>query len=226
MVAPSISPTAFAPVSVRMRKIPNGTSGAVARNSQRTNAARMTREAIRSPIVRPVPHPTSGAFEIAYTSSARPPVTLTAPVASKRRCPRSAWLSGTIGRVSAKTSAPTGTLTKKIHSQPRYLVRIPPSNTPTAAPDPPSAPQMPSALLRSAPSLNVVVTIESAAGEMIAAPIPCSARAEIRTPALDASPHSSDAIVKRTRPTTKMRRRPSRSAIRPPSSRKPPKVIA
>ena len=123
-------------------------------------------------MVRAVPQPTSGAFEIAYTSRARPPVTLTAPAASKRRCPRSAWLSGTIGRVSANTSTPTGTFTKKIHSQPRYFVRMPPKSTPAAAPEPPSAPQIPSALFRSAPSLNVVVTIESAAGEMIAAPTP------------------------------------------------------
>ena len=46
-------------------------------------------------------------------------------------------------------------------------------------PAPPSAPQIPSALLRSAPSSKVVMTIESAAGEMIAAPRPCSgARAD------------------------------------------------
>ena len=44
--------------------------------------------------------------------------------------------------------------------------------TVTAAPEPPSAPQIPSALFRSAPSVNVAVTIESAAGEMIAAPTP------------------------------------------------------
>src|ERR1044072_3120259 len=59
---------------------------------------------------------------------------------------------------------PTGMLIQKIHSQPRYLTRMPPKRTPAAAPEPPSAPQIPSALLRSAPSLKVVVTIESAAG--------------------------------------------------------------
>ena len=69
---------------------------------------------------------------------------------------------------------PTGTLTKKIHSQPRYLVRTPPASTPTAAPEPPIAPQIPSALFRSAPSSKVVVMIESAAGVMIAAPRPCT----------------------------------------------------
>src|SRR5262249_26128059 len=135
-------------------------------------------------------------------------------------------LSGTIGRVSANTIAPMGTFTKKIHCQPRYFVRIPPRSTPTAAPDPPRAPQMPSALLRSAPSSNVVVTIDSAAGEMIAAPTPCTARDAIRTPALEESPQTSDASVNRISPPTKIRRRPRRSAMRPPRSRKPPKVIA
>ena len=135
-------------------------------------------------------------------------------------------LSGTKRSVRNSTSAPTGTLTKKIHSQPRYLVRIPPKSTPAAAPEPPSAPQIPSALLRSAPSRKVVVTIERAAGEMIAAPRPCTARAPIRTFALFARPQASEAAVKMTSPTMKISRRPSRSAIRPPSKRKPPKVIA
>ena len=58
-------------------------------------------------------------------------------------------LSRTNRGASASAIAPTGTLTKKIHSQPRYLVSTPPASTPTAAPEPPIAPQMPSALLRS-----------------------------------------------------------------------------
>ena len=153
-------------------------------------------------------------------------MTVTAPAASKRWCPRSALLSGTRATASAKTSTPTGTLTQKIHSQPRYFVRIPPKRTPAAAPEPPSAPQIPSALFRSAPSRKVVVTIDSAAGEMIAAPRPCTARALIKTPELLAKPQTSEAIVKSVRPTRKIRLRPSRSAIRPPSKRNPPKVIA
>ena len=79
---------------------------------------------------------------------------------------------------------------KKIHSQPKYFVSTPPASTPTAAPAPPSAPQIPSALLRSAPSSKVVMTIESAAGEMIAAPRPWTARAPIRTPSELARPQS------------------------------------
>jgi len=216
----------FAASTGRIRKIRNGTSGALERVSIRTNVARIAIETSSSRIVRAELQPTSGAFEIAYTSSASPPVTVTAPARSKRRWPRSARLSGTNGRASPKTSAPTGTLTKKIHSQPRYLTMIPPKSTPAAAPEPPRAPQMPRALFRSAPSSKVVVTIERAAGEMIAAPMPWRARAPISTPISFARPQMSEATVNRTSPPRKTRLRPSRSAIRPPSRRKPPKVIA
>ena len=56
-----------------------------------------------------------------------------------------------------RRSTPIGTLTKKIHSQPAYSVRMPPSSTPIAAPEPAIAPRMPSALLRSAPSSKVTM---------------------------------------------------------------------
>ena len=70
-------------------------------------------------------------------------------------------------------------LMKKIHSQPRPSTRRPPISQAVVAPKPPSAPQIPSALLRSAPSGKSVVMIESAVGVMIAAPIPWKARAPI-----------------------------------------------
>ena len=65
-----------------------------------------------------------------------------------------------------------------------------------------------------------------AAGEMIAAPSPWMARAPMSTFSDHARPHRKEAIVKTATPTRKTRRRPSRSAARPPSSRNPPKVIA
>ena len=68
--------------------------------------------------------------------------------------------------------------------------------------------------------------IESVAGEMIAAPTPCTARAPTSTPIEPASPQTSDAAEKTTIPTMNIRLRPSRSPARPPSSRKPPNVIA
>src|SRR4051794_29920430 len=105
-----------------------------------------------------------------------------------------------------------------------YSVRPPPSSTPAAPPLPATAPHTPRALLRSEPSRNVVVTIDRAAGERSAAPRPCTARAAISQLSDCAKPPSKDASANRTRPLMKTRRRPSRSAMRPPSSRKPPKV--
>ena len=71
-------------------------------------------------------------------------------------------------------------------------MKMPPSRTPAAAPKPPTAPQTPSAMLRSRPSRKVVIRIESAAGEMIAAPRPCIARAPISEASLQARPASSE----------------------------------
>src|SRR3954449_5047066 len=64
-----------------------------------------------------------------------------------------------------------------MYSQPAYRVRNPPAISPTVAPAAPSAPQIPRALLRSAPSWNMFITIDRAAGSMIAAPMPWTARA-------------------------------------------------
>ena len=87
--------------------------------------------------------------------------------------------------MSASAISVTGTLTHSTHFQLRPEVSTPPSRTPTAPAAPETAPQTPSALLRSAPSVNSVVTIESADGEMNAAPNPCAARAAINSPRVD-----------------------------------------
>jgi hypothetical protein len=115
-------------------------------------------------------------------------------------------------------------LMKKIHSQLSRSVNTPPRRTPAAAPKPPTAPQTPRAMFRSRPSENVVIRIERAAGEMMAAPSPCTERAPIS----DASPTRAlrGERSKTARPETNMRRCPSMSAARPPSSRKPPNTSA
>ena len=59
-----------------------------------------------------------------------------------------------------------------MYCQPAYRVSSPPAISPTVAPVAPSPPQIPSALLRSAPSPNMFITIERAAGSMIAAADP------------------------------------------------------
>ena len=66
--------------------------------------------------------------------------------------------------------------------------------------------------------------MDSAAGDSIAAPTPCPARAANSTPALVASAEASDEARKTAKPLRNMRRRPSRSAARPPSSSRLPKT--
>jgi hypothetical protein len=68
----------------------------------------------------------------------------------------------------------------------------------------------------------MVVINDRAAGESIAAPTPCPTRVASSVDAELASAAASDAPVKTSRPDTKIRRRPSRSAARPPSSSRPP----
>ena len=85
---------------------------------------------------------------------------------------------------------------------------------------------MPSARLRSRPSANVVIRSESAAGASSAPPSPCSARKATSEPADQAKPLSRELAEKSARPATNMRRLPSRSARRPPSSSVPPKRMA
>ncbi len=99
---------------------------------------------------------------------------------------------------------------------------MPPSSRPTAAPPTAIAAQTLRALVRSGPSLKVVVTIDSAAGETIAAPRPCSARATMRNSEDVASPARAEAPVKTITPAINRRLRPTKSAARPPSSRNPP----
>ena len=117
-------------------------------------------------------------------------------------------------------------LMKKIHCQPGPSTSGPPISHAAVAPMPPSAPQIPSALLRSGPSGKVVEMIERAVGVMIAAPAPWTTRAASSAAGDQASPHMSDAAVKNRTPVMNRRRRPSRSAARPPSSSRPPKVSA
>src|SRR6266571_263933 len=96
-----------------------------------------------------------------------------------------------------------------MYGQPAYRVRAPPASTPTVAPLAPMAPQSPSALLRSAPSGNMFITIDSAAGSTTAAPRPWMPRMMIRNVPLVASAQASEAAVNSASPAMNMRLRPS-----------------
>src|SRR3954470_10197100 len=164
-------------------------------------------DAAMTPIVLAEPQPYVPLWVIAYTSDTSPAVTSTAPSASNDFMDVSR-LSCRRRGARKNAATPTGTLTKKIHDQLNASVSTPPSRTPAAAPKPPTAPHTPSATLRSRPSEKVVVRIDSAAGEITAAPRPCRERAAIREPSDQARPARRDASVNTTRPARKSRRRP------------------
>src|SRR4051812_7110797 len=212
------------PLIERRRKMPgNGTSGALV---ARSIATKPTSSAVARAIMISVwaePQPAELAFTREYTSSDRPAVTVTAPATSKWRWP-STRLSGSRRGASTAAAMPIGTLTNRTHSQPAHSVSMPPSRTPAAPPEPATAPHTPMARLRSAPSSKSTVTSERAAGDSSAAPRPWTARAEISHTSFWARPPAREAPANRMRPAMNIRRRPSRSAMRPPSSRKPPKV--
>jgi len=119
-------------------------------------------------------------------------------------------------RVTKTSATPTGMFTKKIHSQPRYLVRIPPPRTPIAAPEPPIAPQIPSARLRSRPSVKVVVKIERAAGDTSAAPPSDASRPVTITGSrrpTPASPTTEERPTVSTNPEPSPTQRPGRLSV-------------
>ena len=83
---------------------------------------------------------------------------VTAPAMSKCRSP-SLLDSGSRRGASIAAAMPIGTLTNRTHSQPAHSVSMPPSRTPTAPPEPATAPHTPIALLRSEPSAKRTVTM-------------------------------------------------------------------
>lgn len=83
---------------------------------------------------------------------------------------------------------------------------------------------MPKALPRSLGSVNVVVSRLSAEGASTAAKAPWRARAPNSMAELVAAPPSAEAAANPISPMTKVRLRPARSAMRPPSRSRPPKA--
>lgn len=85
---------------------------------------------------------------------------------------------------------------------------------------------MPNARLRSPGAVNRTASSDSAVGASSAAHAPCTLRATISMGRLTAAPLSAEAAAKPTNPIRNARRLPTRgeSAIRPPSSNRPPKA--
>ena len=125
--------------------------------------------------------------------------------------------SGTRATVMAAVIRPMGTFTRKIHSQPSPSVSTPPTSGPTATAKPVVAPQMPKAVPRSSGANSWAISASDVANIM-APPIPWSPRETFSIVGEPARPQRSEAQTKSSRPTTKILRRPSRSAIEPDAS--------
>jgi hypothetical protein len=120
------------------------------------------------------------------------------PTVSKRwGCVGSA---GTRRTARNQATTPTGTLMKKIHSQPRPSTRTPPAIGPTSVATPAVAPHRPIAAPRWVAG-KVRVMTAMVCGVIMAAPTPCRARAAMSSGRVPDSPHSSEESVKTTSPS-------------------------
>ena len=120
-------------------------------------------------------------------------------------------------------TSPIGTLTKKIHSQPRCSVISPPTSGPIATAPPIVAPQTPNAVARSAPWNSCPISASEVAN-IAAPPTPCRPRARLSRVGSPEMPQRKEAKVKIPKPIEKTRRRPSRSPSEPAVSRKAARV--
>ena len=126
----------------------------------------------------------------------------TAESATPSQSKRWLWVSsrGTSRAASTNATTPTGTLMKKIHSQPGPSTSRPPTTGPTRIATPAVAPQSAMAWPREAAG-KVRVMTAIVCGVSIEAPRPCTTRARMRPVIVPVRPHHSEASVKTVRPT-------------------------
>ena len=126
----------------------------------------------------------------------------------------------------AAAARPTGTLTRNTARQLVNWTSTPPRTWPETKPTEAIAPYRPMARVRCGPSGKLVVMRDSAAGATIAAPAPWMTRAAISSAGSLARPPARLASANATRPLMNIRRRPNRSAARPPRMSRPPNEMA
>ncbi len=115
----------------------------------------------------------------------------------------------------------TGTLTKKIEPQEKCSSSSPPITGPSAPLAPATAAHTPIARARSRGSWKMLVSSDSVAGMISAAPMPIEARVKISCPAEPAKPEAIEPRPNTTIPTSSAPLRPNRSPIAPIVSSRP-----
>ena len=219
-----VNATMFAPAKAGRRKSVRSSIGRLWRCSTTTNATIRTAAAARQATISAEPQPFSLPWTSAYTSRNSEPEKVSrpgqsTPVALGSR-ESATWVS-----VMKTATAPMGTFTKKIHFQPMPEVMTPPRTGPTATAAPVTAPNTPKAVPRSRP-WKACASSASEVANIIAPPVPCTARARLSISGVVDRPQTAEALVNTTRPATNTRLRPIRSATEPEVRRNAASVSA
>ena len=214
----------FAIRRLRCRKKRSGTRGESTRDSITRKMAMSAAAAPSSPSVCAEVQPFLFPLTIAYTAIISAATTEIAPAKSIRPRPSAGWSAGSSRSASRTTSAPIGTLTRKIQCQLSRSVSTPPSRTPMLPPPAATKPKSPIAFARSPAVVNSPIIKARETADAVAPPMPCTARADTSIHCVVDSPQTSEATVKSTIPPMNSLRAPRKSPSRPPSSRKPPYV--
>lgn len=149
----------------------------------------------------------------------------TAPGRSSRSRVRSSGRSaGTPSRTPTAAISAIGALTSSSHCHFTWASAVPPSSGPRTKPDMPTTIITVIARIRSFWSSKSRKTSELVIGAMAAAATPRPARRAISCPAPVTATTHRLSTPKTASPTSRTRRRPSRSAIDPAVSSRPPKV--
>src|SRR4051794_33395191 len=183
------------------------------RSSIATKAANSATAPTSDATITVLPQPSALPRRRPNTSRNDPAAEVTSPPGSiPRDC--SSRYSRIRRSASVSATAPTGTFTKKIHSQPSPSVSAPPTRGPTATAAPTVEPQAAIAVPNSRPRNSCAMSASEVAN-MAAPPTPWRPRARLSRVELVARPHRSEATVKTRTPSWNMRLRPSRSASDP-----------
>ena len=151
------------------------------------------------------------------TKNARPSVPRIVPGRSAPDRSTRSRVSGTSARTPITTMTAMGMLIRNAQCQDAYVVSQPPTSGPKAAMPPIVAPHTAKATARSRPRYTALRT-DKDAGRIMAAPIPCNARAPMSSTAPSDIATRPLETANTTTPETNISRRPTMSANRPESS--------
>ncbi len=211
----------LAATKLRLRNMPSRISGSLTVRSITMKAASNSPDRANPPIVRSDVHPESAAEDTVKTSSNIPASRVTAPPRSSRARSVRGGSGGRKRNAPTRISRAIGIGSRKVARQFSAASR-PPISSPEEYPDASKTLKIPNALFRCGPSGKVVVSTDMAAGAVKAAAMPLTKRETISRTASSASVPSSDTSANTAIANTSTRRRPNRSAHRPPSNRKLP----